>query len=199
MQSLLIFVKNPIAGQTKTRLAASVGHDKALLMYQQLMDYTRQQTAALDETRRLLLYSNFVPNSDTWPSPPFEKYVQEGADLGSRMKNAFRFAFEQGAKRVIIIGSDCPGVTTTLLKEAFATLEVQDVVLGPALDGGYYLLGMRSFYPSLFDDIAWSTETVAAQTLAATEQLGLSVAQLPALSDVDYLEDWLHYGWAIPD
>ncbi len=168
-------------------------------MYQQLMDYTRQQVILLAETQLLLFYSSFVPAADAWPSPPFEKYTQVGEDLGSRMKNAFQFAFERGAKRVIIIGSDCPGITTELLQTALTALLDHEVVVGPALDGGYYLLGMQDFYPSLFDEIAWSTEQVAAQTLAAAQQLGLSVAQLPALSDVDYLEDWLHYGWAIPD
>lgn len=199
MKSLLLFVKNPIAGQTKTRLAASVGHEKALKMYHQLMDHTRAQAAALSDTQLLLFYSNFIPAEDAWPSPPFDKRLQSGDDLGQRMKNAFQTAFDGGSERAIIIGSDCPGITTQLLEEAFAALDSHDLVLGPALDGGYYLLGMKQRYPSLFDDITWSTAEVAKQTLAAAETLQLHSKLLPALSDVDYLEDWLSYGWEVPD
>ncbi len=199
MKSLLLFVKNPIAGQTKTRLAQSVGHEKALKMYHQLMEHTRAQAAALSDIQRLLFYSNFIPAEDTWPSPPFDKRLQTGHDLGERMKNAFQEAFDGGSEQAIIIGSDCPGVSTQLLEEAFAALESHDLVLGPALDGGYYLLGMKRFYPSLFNAIAWSTEAVAEQTLAAAESLSLRTARLLALSDVDYLEDWRSYGWEVPD
>lgn len=199
MKSLLLFVKNPIAGQTKTRLAQSVGHEKALKMYQQLMDHTRAQASALKDTQRLLFYSSFIPTADSWPSPLFDKRLQAGNDLGQRMKNAFLQAFEGGSEQAIIIGSDCPGITTPLLEAAFTALDTKELVLGPALDGGYYLLGMKQLHPSLFDAIAWSTAAVADQTLAAAEALHLSTALLPALSDVDYLEDWQSYGWEVPE
>ena len=114
------------------------------------------------------------------------------------MENAFADAFGAGGQKVVIIGSDCPGITTSLLEEAFTKLETSYVVIGPATDGGYYLLGMRQFVPHLFRDIAWSTSEVAKQTLAIAAANGFTVAELVALSDVDHVEDWLAYGWEIP-
>jgi len=198
MQSLIIFIKNPIAGKTKTRLAASVGHERALKMYHQLMRHTREQAQGLQSTQRLLYYSEFVVDDDAWPSTAFNKLVQEGADLGERMNNAFASALSEGAEKVVIIGSDCPGITTELLQKAFQALSNHDLVIGPALDGGYYLLGMKSKHPALFQDISWSTENVAHQTRSKAQELGLSTAELIPLSDVDYLEDWLRYGWEVP-
>lgn len=198
-KTLIIFVKNPIPGKTKTRLAASVGHEKALKMYQQLLDYTEEQTAALPATKKLLFYSEAIVTDDGWSKDVFDKRVQSGPDLGSRMQNALQAAFQEGATQVIIIGSDCPGVTTDLLKSAQEKLEQHEVVLGPATDGGYYLLGMNAFYPSLLQGIAWSTESVATQTRQQAIAAGLTLGELTTLSDVDYLEDWQHYGWAIPE
>ncbi|PHI19533.1 glycosyltransferase [Lewinellaceae bacterium SD302] len=196
--TLIVLVKNPIAGKTKTRLAASVGHPKALKMYRILMEYTQQQAAGLRDTERLLLYSDRVTHNDEWPDELYTKGVQEGPGLGERMENAFARAFAEGAERAVIIGSDCPGVTTELLQTALGALRDKDLVIGPALDGGYYLLGMRKSQPTLFRDMNWSTEDVAAETLARARKLGLSIAELVPLSDVDYLEDWEHYGWKVP-
>ncbi len=196
--ALLILVKNPVAGQTKTRLAATVGHPMALRMYGMLMDYTRNQTVALTTVDRYLLYSDHVAE-DAWPDTAFRKGVQVGADLGARMANAFRNAFAAGHERVCIIGSDCPGITTELLGEAFDLLAHKDVVLGPALDGGYYLLGTKKFHPALFAGMEWSTETVAEETRARAQVQNLSLGELVALSDVDYIEDWEHYGWPLPN
>lgn len=199
MQSLLILVKNPVAGKTKTRLAESVGHERALKMYHQLMEYTRDQALHLAGTRRLLFYSEAVIENDAWPSEDFDKRVQEGPGLGERMANALQTAFAAGAERAVIIGSDCPGITASLLKKALDCLHDNDLVIGPALDGGYYLLGMTELHPELFSGIEWSTEKVAKQTLAKAKALGLSAAELVPLSDVDYLEDWESYGWAVPE
>ncbi len=104
--TLIILVKNPVAGKTKTRLAASVGHPKALEMYRMLMEYTQQQAAGLVDTHRLLLYSERVTSNDEWPDESYDKDVQEGPGLGERMENAFAKAFASGAERAIIIGSD---------------------------------------------------------------------------------------------
>ncbi|MCP9236380.1 TIGR04282 family arsenosugar biosynthesis glycosyltransferase [Lewinella sp. JB7] len=195
--ALLIMVKNPVAGRTKTRLAQDVGHEKALEMYRVLMRHTRDQAAGLKGVTRYLHYSERVDVADDWPNDDFIKLVQMGPGLGERMAAAFDRAFARDHDRVVIIGSDCPGVTTELLNNAFAALADHEVVIGPALDGGYYLLGMRHPHPELFAGMEWSTAEVLEQTLARTRERGLTVKQLAALSDVDHLEDWLGYGWPL--
>jgi len=200
MSALAILVKNPIPGKTKTRLAADVGNEKALKMYHQLMDWTRDQALGLgDQVTRYLLYSETVLTNDGWPNGAFQKGLQHAGDLGDRMHTAFTTAFAAGHDRAIITGSDCPGITTAYLQEAFAALDDHDMVIGPALDGGYTLLGLRQAAPSLFADMEWSTEQVLAQTLTRAAAAGLNVHQLAPLSDVDYLEDWLSYGWLLPE
>ena len=115
------------------------------------------------------------------------------------MINAFQTAFDAGHDRAIIIGSDCPGITTEYLRDAFAQLKAHDLVLGPALDGGYTLLGLRRPTPGLFENMTWSTEQVLTDTLERASAAGLGVHQLAPLSDVDYVEDWLSYGWDLPE
>lgn len=199
MPALLLFVKNPIAGKTKTRLAADVGDEIALKMYHILTDWTRQQASGLTGVDRYLWYSESITTDDAWPPEAYHKKQQVGAGLGERMEHALAEAFAAGHDRAIIIGSDCPGITTEYLTEAFAALDDHDVVIGPALDGGYTLLGMRSLHPTLFRNIEWSTEEVLPVTLQRAADKKLSVKQLSPLSDVDYLEDWLGYGWALPE
>lgn len=199
MQTLIILVRNPVAGHTKTRLAASVGHPKALRMYARLVEHTRLAAAGLKNTRVSVLYSDHLPTDSEWDPDHFELGVQTGNDLGERMTNAFAATFAAGSRRAVIIGSDCPGVTTELLKKAFAALNKDPVVIGPAEDGGYYLLGLDAPRPELFQDIPWSTDRVAELTQQRAREGGLSVGKLPTLRDVDYLEDWLSYGWAVPE
>ncbi|MCK6695026.1 MAG: TIGR04282 family arsenosugar biosynthesis glycosyltransferase, partial [Thermoanaerobaculia bacterium] len=149
---LLIFTKNPVLGKVKTRLAATVGDAEALRIYQLLLEKTRR--AALDvEAGRWLFYSDFLEPDDDWPETYFQKKLQTGHDLGERMENAFRQAFASGAGKVVIIGCDCPDLNGVLLQEAFQRLNEADFVLGPATDGGYYLLGMRQLEPALFRGI----------------------------------------------
>ncbi|SER07023.1 TIGR04282 family arsenosugar biosynthesis glycosyltransferase [Neolewinella agarilytica] len=199
MPALLLFVKNPIPGKTKTRLAASVGNEMALKMYHQLTDWTREQALGLEGVDRFVYYSNEVDTTDEWPNDRFAKRLQHGGGLGERMEQGFREVFAEGQDRAIIIGSDCPGITTDYLQEAFAALDDHDLVIGPALDGGYTLLGMRTLETSLFRNMEWSTERVLPDTLDRAEAAGLSVHQLAPLSDVDYLEDWQSYGWPMPE
>jgi rSAM/selenodomain-associated transferase 1 len=197
--ALLLFIKNPIPGKTKTRLAADVGNEMALRMYHILCNWTREQAQGLTDTDRYLYYSNEVTEPDAWPAEDFHKRLQHPGDLGERIAEGLQTVFAAGHQRVVIIGSDCPGIDTDYLQAAFDALENDDVVIGPALDGGYTLLGMRSFIPSLFTDMAWSTEEVLPTTLARAAAAGKTVHHLKPLSDVDYLEDWLGYGWAMPD
>lgn len=190
--TLLIFIKNPRLGKVKTRLARTLGEAEALRIYLHLLEKTRQ--AALDcKARRLLYYSEYTDAADAWALGAFEKHVQAKGDLGVRMSRAFQHAFAVGAKRVVVIGSDCPEISGELLSKAFRELDQSDFVLGPTPDGGYYLLGMNMDYPWVFKDIAWSTETVRQATLDKIAAKGLNCSLLPELSDVDTEADWQRY------
>lgn len=189
---LLIFIRNPQPGKVKTRLAHTTGDAEALRIYRFLLEKTRS-TALHIEAERWLFYSDFIDQNDDWPEADFSKKMQTGGDLGTRMEQAFQAAFGAGAKKAVIIGSDCPELTVAILQMAFDKLDEADFVLGPAPDGGYYLLGMKDLEPSVFHDIEWSTETVHAATLKKIAAAGKTCALLPLLSDVDTEEDWINY------
>lgn len=186
--SLIIFVKNPVLGKVKTRLAATIGAEKALGIYRQLLTRTQTITQSLPWTKALY-YADFIPEHDQWDAAAYTKHLQSGPDLGTRMENAFAAGFAQRYQRICIIGSDCFQLTTAIIQEAFATLAHKDVVIGPAQDGGYYLLGMREPHPFLFKGITWSTASVLAETLQHAAANHLSVGLLPTLSDVDEEKD----------
>lgn len=188
--ALLLMVKNPIPGKTKTRLAADVGDERALEIYHQLMAHTQRQARAIEHVSRYLHYSDHVDTHDDWPGRDFIKMVQIGEDLGERMALAFDRAFARHHRRVVVIGSDCPELTTEILRQAFAALETHEVVIGPTTDGGYYLLGLRNPQTTLFAGMTWSVDTVYEETMKRAAARGLSVKALPELSDVDYLEDY---------
>ena len=191
-RKLLIFIRNPELGQVKTRLSRTVGDTEALRIYRILLEKTRQAAQKVN-SERWLLYSDRVDENDDWSSENFVKMVQQPGDLGARMQQAFQSAFAAGAGRVVIIGSDCPGLTTEILEEAFQSLNANDCVLGPVTDGGYYLLGMQELDPRLFQDIAWSTETVRSVTLERMASAGKSCFLLPMLADVDNEQDWIDW------
>ncbi len=192
--ALLIFIKNPIKGQAKTRLAATVGDEEALRIYKELLRHTRQ-IAQKTTTQRYLFYSHFIDNNDEWSNDSFNKKLQIDGDLGQKMAAGFQEAFNNQLEKVIIIGSDCASLTTDIVENAFKALEKTDFVIGPAEDGGYYLLGMRIFSPSLFENIEWSTPQVFTQTINRIKVLDNTYSLLPTLSDIDYEEDWKKYGW----
>ncbi len=187
-QLLLLFVRNPELGKVKTRLAASVGPEKALEIYCRLLEHTREVTQDLP-VKKQVCYSDWVDEADMWPNDRYVKRLQPTGDLGEKMEKAFAYAFEAGYTSVVIIGSDCLQLTTAIVQQAYTELTQHDVVIGPALDGGYYLLGMNRLYPELFSNKRWSTEHVFADTLQDILSLELSYALLPRLSDVDYIED----------
>lgn len=187
--TLLIFIRNPQLGKVKTRLALTLGDAEALRIYNLLLDKTR--TAALAcEAERWLFYSDFVPETDEWSLELFHKKRQYSGGLGERMEAAFAEAFAAGKEKVLIIGSDCPELSGDLLEQAFALLDTADFVLGPAHDGGYYLLGMKALAPTLFRDMEWSTDTVRTNTMDRIAALNKTVALLPQLIDVDTEDDW---------
>ena len=184
---LMIFVKNLIPGMVKTRLAEDIGIDKALDVYQELVRHTHKITKKI-EVKKAVYYSEYVEIEDVWDNGDFELTSQKGFTLGEKMSNAFDEAFDSHNK-VIIIGSDCYDLSSKVINTAFELLEENDVVVGPAKDGGYYLLGMNEFFPQLFQDKEYSTDTVLKELLEEAEELELSVYQLPTLSDIDTFED----------
>ncbi|KAA3436927.1 TIGR04282 family arsenosugar biosynthesis glycosyltransferase [Rufibacter hautae] len=188
--ALIIFVKNLVPGKVKTRLAATVGNEKALEVYQQLLRHTKEVCQEI-HAHRVVYYSEQVEENGLWDDG-FAKAVQHGADLGQRMKNAFAEVLEQGFSKAVIIGTDCPGLTAEIVNAAFTMLEEKDVVVGPAFDGGYYLLGMKTLYGDLFETIAWSTSSVCETTLAKCRQSQLRYDVLPTLHDIDEEKDLVH-------
>ncbi|MFK7947549.1 MAG: TIGR04282 family arsenosugar biosynthesis glycosyltransferase [Saprospiraceae bacterium] len=194
MNHLLIFIKNPIKGKAKTRLAATVGDDEALHIYLELLKHTRNIATQID-TKRNLFYSHFIDNNDEWSNSDFDKQLQINGDLGEKMTAGFEATFEKKATKAVIIGSDCASLTAAIVNEAFAKLDTHDFVIGPADDGGYYLIGMTQFSPEIFQNIAWSTEDVFPQTINIITNKNKTYALLPTLSDIDYEEDWIKYGW----
>ncbi|MCB2410281.1 TIGR04282 family arsenosugar biosynthesis glycosyltransferase [Hymenobacter lucidus] len=187
-QHLLVFARYPELGRVKTRLARTIGDQAALAVYEELLDHTHAVTAALPAHKTVWLAEDKTGAApEFWPG--YARQLQAGADLGARMQGAFAHSFAQGATAAIIIGTDCPDLATEHLSQAFAALLSHDVVVGPAADGGYYLLGMKVLQPAFFRDKTWSTNSVLAELLADARQLQLHVYQLPELRDIDTEQD----------
>lgn len=190
--ALIIFQKNAIKGKVKTRLAATVGDDQALEIYQLLTFYAHQVAKEI-KVDKFLFYSDFIPEHPEEILHGYQFEVQSGANLGERMTNAFAYLFARGYSNVVIIGTDCPDMKLSDLNRAFLALSQNDLVIGPAKDGGYYLLGMSSFNPQLFKDIPWSTSKVLELTLDKAEESNLDYEFLKILSDIDTFEDWQNF------
>lgn len=187
-QLLIIFVKHPESGKSKTRLAAGIGNDKALEVYRELLRFTCRMSEQIDADK-VVWYGNEIPESDLWSEVGYPRLRQGEGSLGDRMEAAFRLGFEQGYHRVVIIGSDCATLTEEIFLKAFASLFHYDIVLGPATDGGYYLLGMNQLFTPVFHGKKWSTESVFADTLADFETANKSCYLLPEHSDIDTMDD----------
>jgi len=187
-EALIIFAKKPELGKVKTRLAATIGNEQTLFIYQKLIEHTITVTKELS-VDKIVFYSDSIVEKDNWDSGIYQKKLQSGNDLGDRMKNAFKSSFTAGYEKVVIIGTDCFELNETLINKAFERLNNYDAVIGPAKDGGYYLLGLKNFNPSLFENIEWSTDKVLKQTIEFSKQLNLSVFLLPELSDIDREDD----------
>lgn len=183
---LLILTRNPELGKCKTRLAATVGDSAALEIYQFLLNHTVSLTKDLS-VNKWVFYSEEIWEDDIWDNHLYQKKMQVGKDLGERMLNAFKEGFQAGFDKVIIIGSDMYHLAQRDLEVAFHQLKNHDYVVGPAEDGGYYLLGMKQLNKKLFQNKAWGTETVLASTLK--DMKGANIALLDERNDVDYYED----------
>jgi len=193
-RTLILFIRIPELGKVKTRLAKGLGDEKALAIYRELLRHTRDISRAVP-ARKLLYYTPFIPEKDEWPETEFDKRAQaQSGDLGLRMQEAFEDAL-QSSDRAVIIGSDCPLLTSDQIEQAFELLEEYPYVIGPATDGGYYLLGMRKPTPALFTHMPWSTDQVAKITQERIRDMGARCGRLPVLPDIDYAADWEQYGW----
>ncbi|RAJ13726.1 TIGR04282 family arsenosugar biosynthesis glycosyltransferase [Arenibacter echinorum] len=183
---LIIFTRNPELGKCKTRLAATVGDEIALNIYKFLLDHTKNITQDLN-IGKWVYYSDDIWENDIWDKSFYEKKVQSGNDLGERMSNAFIDGFNAGYEKIIIIGSDMYDLNENDLLEAFHFLDQHDYVIGPAIDGGYYLLGMKVLSPALFKGKTWGTDTVLEATLQDLKNKNYSL--LAPKNDIDYFED----------
>ena len=183
---LLIFTRNPELGKCKTRLAAKVGDQAALEIYKFLLEHTAEITAPLPMDI-WVCYSEKIRANDLWKEVRYQKKKQQGVDLGLRMMHLFQEGFDAGYQKVGIIGSDMFELDTQDLITAFALMESHDFVLGPAEDGGYYFLGMKSLKQELFRDKNWGEDSVLLDSLNDLKQESYTL--LPTRNDVDYYED----------
>lgn len=183
---LLIFTRNPELGKVKSRLAKTVGNEKALEIYKFLLAHTKKVTQKLS-CDKAVFYSVKVRENDIWDANHYQKFAQSGDDLGRRMHNAFDQSFKNGYQKVIIIGSDLYDLQEQHIEEAFNALNDNDIVIGPAEDGGYYLLGMKTLHPKIFENKEWGTSSVRKDTLNDLQELKIHQTQM--LNDIDYYED----------
>ncbi len=187
---ICLMLKAPQKGRVKTRLAKKVGNTTALEIYQRLVEHQLRQLP-----RRWPKQIHYTPRSalakmEAWLGKGYHYIPQCNGDLGKRMVHAMKDAFKNNASSVMFLGGDCPYITKTVLEEAKAALERVDIILGPAKDGGYYLIGLRRVEPKLFCNIDWGEAQVFSQTIQRIQSLGLKYQKLKLLEDVDDLQTW---------
>jgi uncharacterized protein len=202
---LLVFVKEPRPGAVKSRLAASIGPERAARVYRAIAEEEIRRTAPRgDEFERRFVFSPPEARDRIAEWLPGEALVEQSeGDIGERMSRAFEEAFARGARRVVLVGTDVPALSREEVMEAIESLDDQDVVIGPALDGGYYLLALKRAEPGLFAGMPWSTPQVLTATLDRAVRLGRSVRVLHRLGDVDTAEHlaahWRHIAPLLPE
>ncbi|MBN2868944.1 MAG: TIGR04282 family arsenosugar biosynthesis glycosyltransferase [Flavobacteriaceae bacterium] len=183
---IITFTRNPELGKVKTRLAKTIGNPSALAIYKKLLEHTESVLKPLT-CDKAVYYSVKIRENDIWDSTIYQKHQQNGEDLGERMANAFKNGFKSDYHKIVIVGSDLYDLKTEHINQAFEALKNNDIVLGPAEDGGYYLLGMKQFYPKLFQNKNWGTSSVLKETLDNLEQE--NVFLLDTLNDIDVYDD----------
>jgi uncharacterized protein len=190
---LIVFTRYPKPGKTKTRMIPILGKEGAATLQRQMTEHTLKHAIQLQQILSISITIYFVSGDEqlmqNWLGNKFSYQRQREGDLGQRMQGAFEEAFRSQMSKVIIIGTDCPELDRNILADAFDALDRHNLVLGPAVDGGYYLIGLNRFIPELFQGIHWGTAEVFAQTQNIARQLGLNVYNLPALNDIDRPED----------
>lgn len=192
-ERLIVFTRYPVPGLTKTRLIPALGATGAAELHRQMATRTLAEVDKLSRTDGLETEVRFEGGSELAMGEVFgtgRTYRPQGdGDLGARLTRAVADAFGAGGERVVVVGTDCPDLTADLIASAFDHLRGSDLVLGPAVDGGYYLIGLRRVAPSLFSGISWGTGDVLEATLGAARRAGMSVELLRPLADVDRPED----------
>ncbi len=189
-QALILFAKDPVLGKVKTRLQQSLPADLVLQLYRCFLEDSIEKVLAVDEVDRFI---GIFPDTasgffkDSGKIEAFEFFVQEGVNLGEKMRRAFEGRFADGYRRVVIIGSDSPSLPKEYIEKAFQS--TADLILGPSTDGGYYLIGMTGQTADVFSQVAWSTDSVLADTLKTVESADISLDLLPVWYDVDEIEE----------
>jgi rSAM/selenodomain-associated transferase 1 len=189
---ILLFIKAPEKGQVKTRLAAAIGNDAAFELYRNFILDIIDTVKKTGCPFRICFYPPDAGEAVTsWLGARYRLMPQNGNDLGERMENAFLQCFSEGAESAILIGSDIPDLVPDVLREALSSLAENDSVIGPASDGGYYLIGFKkgAFLPRIFHGIRWSEETVFQETITMLHDAALTVHRAPLWNDVDTVQD----------
>ncbi|MBQ0768958.1 MAG: TIGR04282 family arsenosugar biosynthesis glycosyltransferase [Bizionia sp.] len=186
---IITFTRNPELGKCKTRLAKTIGDEAALRVYRFLIAHTE---SVLNEIKcdKAVYYSVKIRDKDIWDSNKYQKHQQQGDNLGLRMLHAFETAFKANYLKVIIVGSDLYDLKPSHINDAILALDTSDAVIGPAEDGGYYLLGLKTLNPDVFINKEWGTETVFQDTI--NDLKNSSVHLLETLNDIDVYEDLAH-------
>ncbi len=182
----MVFVRNTQLGAVKTRLAATVGDQMALKIYRLLLKHTAQEVNKVSADKKVF-YSEYIKGVDIWGEMNFLKGLQPKGNLGQRMESAFKSAFTKGYQNVVIVGSDLYSLKSSHIETAIKQLKKNEVVIGPATDGGYYLLGLKMSLPALFCKKQWGSTTVLEDTLIDLKSS--SVFLLEPLNDIDTFED----------
>ncbi len=190
---LIVFVKAPRSGFVKTRLADSIGAEAACEAYRELAQTLFDSLTDLANVELRFAPDDADAEIRPWLRPGWTASPQGEGDLGDKLHNAFLAAFKDGCEKVAIIGSDCPDVTGADIREAWKRLNQRDLVLGPATDGGYWMIALKRPCARLFQKIAWSTGSVLAQTIAAGTDAGLEIDCLRPLTDIDTLDEWREF------
>lgn len=196
-QRLIVFLKAPRPGQVKTRLAQTMGKRAACAAYRTLVDCLLDRLEPIKEVELHYAPRDARQTIRPWLRSRWSARPQSSGNLGRRLDNAFREGFNRGWKRIVVVGADCPWVTPGDIRKAWKALEAHDLVLGPARDGGYWLIGLKRPQPALFRQIPWSSPEVFSTTLARARKGKLRIKILRELTDVDNEREWRLFQWQV--
>ena len=191
--AIIIMTRYPEPGQVKTRLISAPGEEGACHLHRKMVEHTistiKYFTLAIPAGIFVFFHGGSEMLMSSWLGDEASYLPQEAGNLGDKMRAAFLAVFNRGFKTVMMIGTDCPAIDSPILSQAFSSLDQADMVIGPAVDGGYYLLGLKQVHDKLFEGIAWGSDVVLTQTLLAARNENIEVSRLPELRDIDRPED----------